>query len=273
MAEQAHAHEHEHPNYVKIWGILLALLVVSILGPMIGIKAVTIITAFGIAVVKAYLVAKNFMHVNIEPKYVTYLLTTALAFMGLFFFFVAPDVLNHEGQNWENLAAKKAVAAGGGASGEVAPPPFDAQVAFTGVCVSCHGEKGDGNGPAAASLNPKPANFADPEFWKTRDRDAVIEVITKGGAAVGKSPLMAPYGSAYTPEQIGELADIVMGFRPETPAEPEPAAEGGEPEGEPEGESGGDETGAGDEKPGEPAQGEEKPADDKPADAPAEEKN
>jgi caa(3)-type oxidase subunit IV len=103
MAQHAapaeHEH-HEHPNYVRIWAILVVLLVVSVLGPMVGIQAVTLITAFGIAVVKAYLVAKNFMHVNIEPRYVTYLLSTMLVFMLLFFTAVAPDVMKFEGSRW-----------------------------------------------------------------------------------------------------------------------------------------------------------------------------
>ena len=96
MSEHA---EHE-VNYVKIWLILLALLVVSILGPFLGIKVVTLITAFGIAIVKAYLVAKNFMHLNIEPRYVVYLLLTMLVFMLLLFAGVAPDVMKQEGSNW-----------------------------------------------------------------------------------------------------------------------------------------------------------------------------
>ena len=96
MSEHA---EHE-VNYVKIWLILLALLVVSILGPFLEIKVVTLITAFGIAIVKAYLVAKNFMHLNIEPRYVVYLLLTMLVFMLLLFAGVAPDVMQQEGTNW-----------------------------------------------------------------------------------------------------------------------------------------------------------------------------
>ena len=31
-------------------------------------------------------------------------------------------------------------------------------------CVGCHGEKGDGNGPAAAFLDPRPRNFTVPAF-------------------------------------------------------------------------------------------------------------
>jgi caa(3)-type oxidase subunit IV len=99
MSEHAEHAGHE-VNYVKVWGILLCLLVVSVLGPFLGIKIVTLITAFGIAIIKAYLVAKNFMHLNIEPRYAVYLLMTMLVFMLLFFAGTAPDVMKHEGANW-----------------------------------------------------------------------------------------------------------------------------------------------------------------------------
>ena len=110
MAEHAHAHapegheSHEHPNYWRIWGILCALLFVSVAGPFVGIKIVTLITAFGIAIVKAYLVAKYFMHIDIAAKYVTYFIMTALVFMVLFFAGAAPDVMKPEGRNWEKPA-------------------------------------------------------------------------------------------------------------------------------------------------------------------------
>jgi len=116
MAEhQDHADDHGQAFYVKIWAILLVLLIVSILGPILAphlefgfLKAwmITVMTAFGIAVVKAYLVAANFMHLNIEKKYITYLLTTMLMLMLLFFAGVSPDVMKHKGQNWENVAAE-----------------------------------------------------------------------------------------------------------------------------------------------------------------------
>ena len=97
--------ELHHPNYVRIWLTLLALLLISIAGPLLGIKIVTLITAFGIAIVKAYLVAKNFMHLNVQKKYVVYLLGTALVFMLLLFSGVAPDVMKHEGQGCFKIPA------------------------------------------------------------------------------------------------------------------------------------------------------------------------
>jgi caa(3)-type oxidase subunit IV len=101
-----------HRNYVKIWAILVALLVVSVLGPTLGIKIVTLITAFGIALVKAYLVAKNFMHLDVEKRIVWYILATCLVFMVLFFAAVSPDVMKHEGTRWSNEAAAAAVESG-----------------------------------------------------------------------------------------------------------------------------------------------------------------
>jgi caa(3)-type oxidase subunit IV len=77
------------------------LLVVSVAGPSSAIPLITLITAFGIAVVKAYLVAKNFMHLNVQPRYVVYILGTTLVFMLLFFAGTAPDVMKHSGDNWQ----------------------------------------------------------------------------------------------------------------------------------------------------------------------------
>ena len=106
---------HGDSHYYKVYFTLLVLLTVSIVGPMIGIKVVTLITAFGIAVVKAYLVAKNFMHINLTPRYVIYAITTTLVFMFLLFAGAAPDVMKAHGTNWEKpgwIAAEKAYAAG-----------------------------------------------------------------------------------------------------------------------------------------------------------------
>ena len=112
-----------HPNYFKIWIALCVLLAISIAGPFIGIPWLTLATAFGIAVVKAYLVARNFMHLNVQPKFVIYMLSTVLVFMFLFFYGVAPDVMNDEGSGWikplniaeaEAYAAREAAGSGGG---------------------------------------------------------------------------------------------------------------------------------------------------------------
>jgi caa(3)-type oxidase subunit IV len=94
-----HADEHEK-HYKKIYGILVILMIVTVVGPELGIQWLTLITAFGIAVVKAYLVCKNFMHLNVQPRYVIYMLSTALVFMLLFYAGTAGDVQKHSGDNW-----------------------------------------------------------------------------------------------------------------------------------------------------------------------------
>jgi caa(3)-type oxidase subunit IV len=108
-APEAHAGGH-HTNYVKVWALLCGLLVVSVIGPFIGAALnafwITLITAFGIAVVKAYLVATKFMHINLEKKFIAYLVVTMLVLMALFYGGVSPDIMKHEGQRWENYAAK-----------------------------------------------------------------------------------------------------------------------------------------------------------------------
>ena len=96
----AHAHAEHHTNYVKIWAILVGLLVVSVVGPMLGHPVLTLITAFGIALIKAYLVAKNFMHLNVQKPIVHWALGIALIFMVLLYAGVMPDVGRGSGERW-----------------------------------------------------------------------------------------------------------------------------------------------------------------------------
>lgn len=98
------AAHHPHRNYVKIWSILMALLIVSVVGPMAEIRVLTLLTAFGVALVKAYMVAKYFMHLDVEKPIIHWLLVVTLALMVLMFAGLAPDVMKHEGRNWKKAA-------------------------------------------------------------------------------------------------------------------------------------------------------------------------
>jgi caa(3)-type oxidase subunit IV len=115
MTTEAHV---QHPNYVKIWAILVALLIVSLIGSMSHMRAVLLIAAFGVAVVKAYLVAKNFMHVNVEKRWVPYLLIVCLLFIFIFFAGVSPDVMKHSGLHWTNPSADQPAQPGAAAKHE-----------------------------------------------------------------------------------------------------------------------------------------------------------
>jgi mono/diheme cytochrome c family protein len=88
-----------------------------------------------------------------------------------------------------------------------APPPAPAAAAPTAInaaaeaeaatifgtrCAACHGADGKGDGVAAAALNPKPRAYSDKAWQASVDDNHIARVIVEGGAAVGKSPMMAP---------------------------------------------------------------------------------
>jgi caa(3)-type oxidase subunit IV len=109
-AHAEHSEHAEHADPVKIWGLLVVLLTISVLGPLLEIRVVTLVTAFGIAVVKAYMVAKHFMEIDLAKRYVTYLVATCLVFMLLFFAGSAPDVMKSHGSGWVKPAWQQAAA-------------------------------------------------------------------------------------------------------------------------------------------------------------------
>lgn len=102
MSQDSH---HTPAYYVKIWAILLVLLVISIIGPEFGIKIVTLITAFGIAVIKAWMVAAYFMHLNVEKKYIHYMLYSMLLFVVVFVAGSMVDINRNSGRNWVNKSS------------------------------------------------------------------------------------------------------------------------------------------------------------------------
>lgn len=103
---EGHDHEHSPMQYVKIYVILLVLFAISVAGPMLEIRVLTLITAFGIAIVKALMVAAYFMHLNIEKKFVWYMLFGMLLLVGVFFTGVATDIMKPYGRNWVNAGAQ-----------------------------------------------------------------------------------------------------------------------------------------------------------------------
>ena len=77
---------------------------------------------------------------------------------------------------------------------------------FTGYCASCHGQTGKGDGPAAAALNPKPKDLSDPKVAGGLTDKYLADIISKGGAAVGKSALMPPWGGTL---KAGDIENVV----------------------------------------------------------------
>jgi hypothetical protein len=77
----------------------------------------------------------------------------------------------------------------------------------------CHGADGTGNGPAAATLEPKPRNYTDPAWQASVTDDELRAIILFGGQAVNKSPMMPGNPQLKDkPEVIDGLVAIVRSF-------------------------------------------------------------
>ncbi len=92
---------------------------------------------------------------------------------------------------------------------------------YEAICSACHGPQGDGNGPAGSSLSPKPRDFTDAAVMGELSDEYLIKVISEGGAAVGKSPLMPPWGGVLKPKDVRDVAAFVRSWAPlpEAPVE------------------------------------------------------
>ncbi len=77
------------------------------------------------------------------------------------------------------------------------------------LCASRHGTTGKGDGPAAAALNPKARDLTDKASLATVGHKYLFDIIAKGGAAVGKSPLMSPYGVSLKENDIWNVVAYV----------------------------------------------------------------
>ncbi len=101
-------------------------------------------------------------------------------------------------------------AGGGGVSAEA---QSEAANLIATRCTPCHGPNGKGDGPASASLTPKPRNWTDKAWQKIASDEEIEKAIVYGGAAVGKSPAMpANPDLADKPEVLAALRKKVRSF-------------------------------------------------------------
>jgi cytochrome c oxidase cbb3-type subunit 3 len=90
-----------------------------------------------------------------------------------------------------------------------AADPEEGKKVYMQFCASCHGQSGKGDGPAAAALNPKPRDHTDRQYMSSLSDEQLFKVIKEGGASVGKSPLMPPWGPSIKDEQIKDVIAYV----------------------------------------------------------------
>src|SRR5260221_4479703 len=92
-------------------------------------------------------------------------------------------------------------------------PDEQAHAMFATVCITCHGETGRGDGPAAKALEPKPRNYTDAAWQASVTDEQLKTIILKGGAGVGKSAMMPAQPQLESqPEVLDALVKIIRGF-------------------------------------------------------------
>jgi mono/diheme cytochrome c family protein len=74
-------------------------------------------------------------------------------------------------------------------------------------CKTCHGPTGKGDGTASKMLKPPPGDFS--KVLKGQSDEDIAKIIKAGGKAVGKSPLMAAYGTKLSDGEIQQLVQYV----------------------------------------------------------------
>ena len=82
---------------------------------------------------------------------------------------------------------------------------------FGDRCAVCHGPNGDGKGPGAANLNPKPVDFRDRKWQRSVTDEKIAKAIVYGGPAVGLSSAMSANPDLET--QPGVVAALVERIR------------------------------------------------------------
>ena len=89
------------------------------------------------------------------------------------------------------------------------------QSLYASNCASCHGSHGEGNGPGAVSLRPRPANLAEHEYSLAR----LAEVLWQGSAGTAM-----PAWRDHPVDNLASIAHVVRSFHVPAEEPPPPAA-------------------------------------------------
>jgi mono/diheme cytochrome c family protein len=81
----------------------------------------------------------------------------------------------------------------------------EGQKLYMAYCSSCHGDKGRGDGAAGKALPVKPADHTDGNVMNSFSDEFLVTIISKGGAAVGKSSFMPAWGGVLKDNQLQDL--------------------------------------------------------------------
>jgi mono/diheme cytochrome c family protein len=83
------------------------------------------------------------------------------------------------------------------------------QALYEYYCALCHGKTGHADGFNSYSLATTPAKHADASLMATVSDTQIQRIIKEGGAVMGLSPQMPPWGGVFTDEQIADLTTYI----------------------------------------------------------------
>ena len=81
----------------------------------------------------------------------------------------------------------------------------EGQKLYMTYCSSCHGDTGRGDGAAGKALPVKPADHTNGKLMSSFSDEFLLNIIAKGGAAVGKSAFMPAWGGVLKENQLQDL--------------------------------------------------------------------
>lgn len=100
--EQAGAPAHPHltvRQYFVLWLILLALLGGGVLFAYVDIPLLANVLVFAVAIAKALIVLRDYMHLRWEPRFIAVALVGALSCIVILFLLTLPDMVLRDGWN------------------------------------------------------------------------------------------------------------------------------------------------------------------------------
>jgi cytochrome c oxidase cbb3-type subunit III len=80
-------------------------------------------------------------------------------------------------------------------------------------CVGCHGDVGQGDGFNSFNLDPHPRDLGDPAFQKSKSNADLADAIRRGGAGVGLSSLMPPWGRTLDARHVDAVVLYVRSLK------------------------------------------------------------
>lgn len=84
--------------------------------------------------------------------------------------------------------------------------PEQGRIFFMGNCFTCHGVKGDGNGPRAYFITPPPRDFLLETSRQRLNRPVLFEAITNGRLGTN----MPAWGKVLNNQEIANVAEFVF---------------------------------------------------------------